>query len=317
MWTPCGIVMALVARHRQAERARLHAVAHEVLHLLDLGVGGGALLAFVAHHVIAHRGVADQIADIDAQVMIELVEILRHRFPAEFEGAQHLHRDRFDIGEELRQPLLLALAHRRQGQRAIAEDHRGGAVVAGKRAQRVPGDLRVVMAMIVDKAGGDDAAGGVDRALGRAAQLADLGDLAVFDADVALERRHARAVDDAPVLDQQIIRHRYTFLLSEAGRALFRQKCSTPRRSAALREFDGMLFAARMADGGARWSAAADAHPAPIRPKIAGFATDHLAINMNPPNKLNCHPNPLNPSPTKVNCHRNATHRNATVTQLT
>ena len=94
------VEMALVARHRKAERAGLHAVAHEALHLLDFVIGRGALLAVVAHHVIAHRGVADQVADIDAEVVVELVEILRERLPGELEGAQHLHRDRFDIGEE-------------------------------------------------------------------------------------------------------------------------------------------------------------------------------------------------------------------------
>src|SRR5271169_6165635 len=67
------------------------------------------------------------------------------------------------------------------------------------------------MAVIVDKARGDDAAGGVDRARGRAAQLADLGDLAVFDSDIATKRRHPRAVDDPAVLDQQVIRHCYPF----------------------------------------------------------------------------------------------------------
>ena len=54
------IVVTLVARHREAQRAGAHAVAHDVLHRLDLVVGRGALLAFVAHHVVAHRGVADQ-----------------------------------------------------------------------------------------------------------------------------------------------------------------------------------------------------------------------------------------------------------------
>ena len=87
-----------------------------------------------------------------------MVHVLAGRFPVEIDRAQHLHRDRFDIGEELGQPLLGALAHRRQRQRAIAEDHGGGAVLGREGAQRVPGDLRVVMAVIVDKAGGDGAA---------------------------------------------------------------------------------------------------------------------------------------------------------------
>ena len=62
------VVMALVARHREAERAAFHAVAHDVLHLLDFVIGRGALLALVAHHVVAHRRMADQRADIDAEI---------------------------------------------------------------------------------------------------------------------------------------------------------------------------------------------------------------------------------------------------------
>ncbi len=108
------VEMALVARHREPERAGLHAVAHKTLHLLDFVVGSGALLAIVAHHEIADRGVADQVADIDAEMVVHLVEIFGEALPGEFEGVEHLHRDGFDIGEELRQPPLRPLAHRRQ-----------------------------------------------------------------------------------------------------------------------------------------------------------------------------------------------------------
>src|SRR6516162_4820742 len=68
--------------------------------------------------------------------------------------------------------------------------------------------------MIVDKAGCYDAPFGIDGTFRLAAQLAELHDLAVLDGDVALERRHPRAVDDASVLDQQVIRHRFPFLRS-------------------------------------------------------------------------------------------------------
>jgi len=63
---------------------------------------------------------------------------------------------------------------------------------------------------IVDKAGSDSAALGVDRARGGAAQLADFDDLAVLDCDIASKSRHPRAVDNQPILDQQIVRHRYS-----------------------------------------------------------------------------------------------------------
>src|SRR5262249_42630526 len=85
---------------------------------------------------------------------------------------------------------------------------RGRAVVAGEGAERVPGDLRVVMAMVVDKARRDDAARSVDRARRRTGQFADLDDLAVLDRDIAAIGRAAGAVDDAAVLDQQVIGHR-------------------------------------------------------------------------------------------------------------
>jgi len=68
--------------------------------------------------------------------------------------------------------------------------------------------LGIVVAVIVEKAGSDSAALGVDRALGGAAQLTDFDDLAVLDADIASKSRHSRAVDNQPILDQQIVRHR-------------------------------------------------------------------------------------------------------------
>ena len=69
----------------------------------------------------------------------------------------------------------------------------GGAVLGREGAERVPGDLRVVMAMIVDKAGADRAAVGVDRLRRRAGELADLGDLAVLDPDIAAEGSACRS----------------------------------------------------------------------------------------------------------------------------
>ncbi len=210
------VVMALLARHRETERASLHAAADDLLHLLDLRVGGARFLAVLAHHVMAHRGVADQVADIDAEPLVETVHVLRDRLPVEIDGAEHLHRDRFDIGEELGEPLLGALPHRRQRQRAVAEDDRGGAMLGREGAQRVPGDLRVVMAVVVDKPGGDGAARGVDRLRRRTAQLPDFDDFAVLDADIAAKRRHARTVDNEPVFDQQIIGHCF-FLPAGSG----------------------------------------------------------------------------------------------------
>ena len=66
------------------------------------------------------------------------------------------------------------------------------------------------MAVIVDKARRDGLPAGIDDLIGRPGQFADLGDLAVLDRDIAHEGRHPRAVDDPPVPDQQVIRHRFS-----------------------------------------------------------------------------------------------------------
>ena len=61
---------------------------------------------------MAHRSVADQIADIDAETFVEPVHVLARRLPVELDRAQYLHRDRFDVGKEFGQPFFGALAHR-------------------------------------------------------------------------------------------------------------------------------------------------------------------------------------------------------------
>src|SRR5436853_452869 len=60
------------------------------------------------------------------------------------------------------------------------------------------------------------AAFGVDRLAGCAGELAEFDDLAVLDPDIAAECWHPRAVDDAAVADQNVVRHRCP---SSSGRA--------------------------------------------------------------------------------------------------
>ena len=199
--------MSLLPRPGEADRAGLHAVAHDRLHCLDLIVGSGALLAVLAHRVVAHRGMADQRAGIDAELVVEPVHVLREGLPIDVDGAQHLHRDGFDIGQEFGHALFVAAAHRRQRERAVAKDDGGGAVLRREGAQRVPRHLRVVVAVVVDETGRHRQAVGIDGACRRTGDLADFDDLAVLHGKVAAERRHPRTVDDAAITDQQVIRH--------------------------------------------------------------------------------------------------------------
>src|SRR5438270_7986553 len=64
------------------------------------------------------------------------------------------------------------------------------------------------MAVVVDKAGADRAAFGVDRLVGCAGELAEIDDLAVLDPEIAVECWHPRAIDDAAVADQNVVGHR-------------------------------------------------------------------------------------------------------------
>ena len=201
------IEVALLTRAGEADRAGLHAVAHDRLHGLDLIVGRGALLAVLAHRVVAHGGVADQRAGIDAEALVEPVHVLRERLPIDVDGAQHLHRDGFDIGQEFGHALFVAAAHRGQRERAVAEDHGGGAVLRREGAQRIPRHLRIVVAVVVDETRRHSEAVGIDGARRRTGDLADFDDLAVLHRNVAAECRHPRAIDDAAITDQQVIRH--------------------------------------------------------------------------------------------------------------
>ncbi len=58
------------------------------------------------------------------------------------------------------------------------------------------------MGVRVDKAGGDDEAGGIERLCRAGADPADLGNPAVLDRDIGLASRRTGAVDNGPALDQ-------------------------------------------------------------------------------------------------------------------
>src|SRR5271166_6684240 len=73
------------------------------------------------------------------------------------------------------------------------------------------------MGVVVDTAGCDDAARGVDGTFGGSAGIfADPDDLAILHRDIRGKRRLARAVDNAPVFNEQIKGHAYSSLLPPA-----------------------------------------------------------------------------------------------------
>ena len=103
----------------------------------------------------------------------------------------------------------LARAHRREADAAVAHDHRGDAVPARRREQRVPGDLAVVVGVDVDEARRDQQAVGVDvrRAAASSSSpgVADLGDAAVVDGDVGGPGVGTGAVDQRAAADHELV----------------------------------------------------------------------------------------------------------------
>src|SRR5439155_62367 len=197
-----------VARDREPERAGLERLAHHPPHGLELGVGGLTIGALLAHRVEPHRGVADERADVHRQLLPNRAHVLGERFPVPRHArAEHVHRDRFDVGEHPGEPLARFLLYRRERQRAVTDDDGGRAVVAGVGAERIPQHLGVVVAVVVHEARRDDPPVGLDDLACSAAQATELDDLAAGYPDIAVEGGAAGAVDDASVLDQQVVGH--------------------------------------------------------------------------------------------------------------
>ena len=142
---------------------------------------------------------ADEVPHVHPEPLVEGVHVLPDRFPGHIDGVQHLHGNGFDVGEKLGQAGLTAAAHRRQRQGTIADDDGGGAVIAGEGAQRVPGHLRIIVAVIINEAGGDHQPVGINGAGRGIPEFADRDNFAVGDPDIAAEGGHAGAIDDRPV----------------------------------------------------------------------------------------------------------------------
>ena len=197
-----------VPRDREPECAGLERLPHQAAHRLELLQRGVAVRALLAHRVQAQGRVADERADVDTEPLADRVHVLGERLPVPgHAGLQHVHRDGLDVREHAGQLLARLGLDRRQRERAVADDHRGGAVVAGVGAERIPHDLRVVVAVVVDEARRDDPPVGLDRLTRGPAEASELDDLSLCDTDVAVKRGTPGSVDDASILDEQVVGH--------------------------------------------------------------------------------------------------------------
>jgi hypothetical protein len=123
-----------------------------------------------------------------------------------------LQRDGLDNREQVRDVLAMLDRHGGDAKAAVRHEHAGETVPRGRRGQRVPEELGIVVRVRIDEAGGDHLAASLDD-LGRAAidpsavDGSDRGDQATGDANVGSVGRQTRAVYDQPVSNDQVVVH--------------------------------------------------------------------------------------------------------------
>ena len=174
---------------------------------MSSGVAVSRRIGAVAHHVDAQRQVRDLRGDVDrARAALQLVHELREGFPLPVQaGGQHRVGNFLDALHQVHQRAVMFLLHRREADAAVAEHHRGDAVPARRREQRVPHRLPVVVRVHVDPAGRDQEPIGIDVALGRALLAADRRDAAVRDRNVAGKGRLSGAIDDGAAANDDVV----------------------------------------------------------------------------------------------------------------
>ena len=120
---------------------------------------------------------------------------------------QHLLRHGLHIDQVPRDNLFLLRATRRNTHPAVAHQDAGHPVPARTGEQRVPGDLRVVMSMNIDKTRRDHAAVGVDCPRGRSGCRANVDDNPILDSDSTVKEPRASTVTNLSVRNEQVVGH--------------------------------------------------------------------------------------------------------------
>ena len=185
----------VLQRTRQPHGAVLHGGRDQRLHLLQLR--GRRLHILVAEHHPAHRGCPDVGAEVDADALFfEPREITIQGAPG------RLDAEAFVTPHVVLDDLVVERCDRV----AFARDLGGDALVDFRRQAGRDEYVHLRLAQHVDEAGRHDPALRVDGlARGRVRQPADRDDAIAADGDVAVVPGRARAVDDPPVPDDEVV----------------------------------------------------------------------------------------------------------------
>ena len=117
-----------------------------------------------AHHVAPERAVADQETDVQADPVVDRVEVVAERAPRPRHAVlERGERHALDLRHHPAEVVGVLGVDGREREAAVARDHARHAVQVRRRRGRVPEELRVVVRVRVDEAGGDDEPVGVDR----------------------------------------------------------------------------------------------------------------------------------------------------------
>jgi hypothetical protein len=207
-----GVVVHDIARHRRAVMVALHRRRAGRQHALGRPAAGAGVhrlvqQAFDLGVLLSRRQLAGfgrlEAHDPDQQRRDRHVGQDIHRLRCSFDAVQELRkghpvprhaglhggkRDCLDARHGEHGALAFGRPHRREAEAAVADHNRGDAVPARERAIGIPEQLGVVVGMQVDEARRHDQAAGVDDMVGvGGADVADLGDAAILDADVGAD----------------------------------------------------------------------------------------------------------------------------------
>ena len=196
------------ARGGKPERAGADTVFDDFGHLSDVVLVRGFVVgAALSHDVGAHGAMRDVGCDVDrARLFVERVEIFGEALPIPFDAFGECGpRDIFDPFHEPDEPFVLIGFGGSEPDAAIPHDDGCDSVPAGGGHVGVPSGLAVVVGVDIDPAWGDEVSVGVDFAFAFLGDIADSGDFAVKDGDIAVEGGLAGAVDDFGVADNEVV----------------------------------------------------------------------------------------------------------------